>query len=271
MKKTLVFVENHRPVTDSLTVAEVFGKRHDRVLQDIRELECSIHFRLHHFVESSYTNQQNRTMPKFLMTEQGFTLLVMGYTGKEAMRFKEAYIEEFEKMRETLRQSSQFSSSSLLPKSYLEALKALVVQVEKNEQLEADKLALEQCLAEAEPKLTYVDQILASKDTVCITQIAKDYGLSGKRLNAILHEDGVQFKVNGQWVLYSKYQHMGYTHSHTVQYTRSNGDRGVQLQTEWTQKGRLFIHDLLTKRGIVACMDREQTTTTVIPLTSRIE
>ncbi|MCY0897092.1 MAG: phage antirepressor KilAC domain-containing protein, partial [Alicyclobacillaceae bacterium] len=83
-------------------------------------------------------------------------------------------------MRQELLQTNG-NGSALLPKTYLEALKALVMQVERNEQLEADKLALEQCLAEVQPKLTYVDQILASQDTVCITQIAKDYGLSGKR------------------------------------------------------------------------------------------
>ncbi|MCY0897091.1 MAG: Rha family transcriptional regulator [Alicyclobacillaceae bacterium] len=96
MDKNLVFIVNDRPVTDSLTVADVFGKRHDRVLQDLRDLGCSVEFRLHHFVESSYTNLQHRVMPKFLMTEQGFTLLVMGYTGQDAMRFKEAYIAEFD-------------------------------------------------------------------------------------------------------------------------------------------------------------------------------
>ncbi|SHK96456.1 phage antirepressor KilAC domain-containing protein [Alicyclobacillus tolerans] len=268
MKKTLVFVENHRPVTDSLTVAEVFGKRHDNVIRDIRTIlkELDDEWGLLNFEETSFTHPQNgQIYQKYLLTEDGFTILVMGYSGKEAMRFKVKYIQAFRELQNQLLQKQMLLE---LPKNYKEALLALVTEVEKNEQLEADKLALEQCLAEAEPKLTYVDQILASKDTVCITQIAKDYGLSGKRLNAILHEDGVQFKVNGQWVLYSKYQHMGYTHSHTVQYTRSNGDRGVQLQTEWTQKGRLFVHDLLTKRGIVACMDRGQTTTNVIPLTS---
>ncbi|WP_258111090.1 phage antirepressor KilAC domain-containing protein [Alicyclobacillus sp. SP_1] len=257
MDKKLVFVANDRPVTDSLTVADVFGKRHDRVLQDLRDLGCSVEFRLHHFVESSYTNLQHRVMPKFLMTEQGFTLLVMGYTGQDAMRFKEAYIAEFDRMRQELLPTNG-NGSALLPKTYLEALKALVMQVERNEQLEADKLALEQCLAEAAPKLTYVDQILASQDTVCITQIAKDYGLSGKRLNLILHDAGVQYKINGQWVLYARYQHLGYTHSHTVQYTRSSGERGIQLQTEWTQKGRLFVHDVLTRRNIVACIDRRE-------------
>jgi Rha family phage regulatory protein len=102
----LVFIQNNRPVTDSLTVAHTFEKRHDRVLQDIRELGCSEEFRLHHFVESYYVNQQGRRMPRYIMTEQGFSLLVMGYTGQRAMEFKEKYILEFHRMREKLQSTN---------------------------------------------------------------------------------------------------------------------------------------------------------------------
>jgi Rha family phage regulatory protein len=98
----LVFIENGRPVTDSLTVAEAFGKGHDKVLRDIRELGCSEEFRLANFGESYYVNHQGRKMPRYIMTEQGFTLLVMGYTGQRAMEFKEKYIAEFHQMRERL-------------------------------------------------------------------------------------------------------------------------------------------------------------------------
>ena len=98
----LVFIQDKKVVTDSLTVSETFTKRHDRVLQDVREMNCSEEFSLHHFVESTYTNDRGREFPKILMDEQGFTLLAMGYTGNEAMNFKEQYINEFHKMREHL-------------------------------------------------------------------------------------------------------------------------------------------------------------------------
>jgi len=253
--KTLVFVENDRPVTDSLTVADTFGKEHKHVMRDIKELGCSEEFGRSNFGLSSYTSAQGKNLPKYIMTEQGFTLVVMGYTGKEAMQFKEAYITEFERMREQLSQA-QTAVTYKLPQTFKEALLALVVEVEKTEQLEAEKLMLQQCLAETQPKITYLDRILESKDTVLITQIAKDYGLSGRRLNAILHDEGVQYKVKDQWVLYWTRQDMGYTKSHTVEFTRSHGEKGTKLQTEWTQKGRLFIHGILTKRGIVPFMDR---------------
>ena len=89
--------------TTSLDVAETFGKEHRRVLQDIRELGCSEEFRLHHFVQSSYENVQGKTQPMYLMTRDGFALLVMGYTGDLAMKFKEFYIRQFNAMEKALR------------------------------------------------------------------------------------------------------------------------------------------------------------------------
>lgn len=79
-------------VVSSLDVAETFGKQHAHVLRDIKELECSEEFRLSNFGESSYINSQNKKQPMYYMTRDGFTILVMGYTGEKAMRFKEAYI-----------------------------------------------------------------------------------------------------------------------------------------------------------------------------------
>lgn len=72
-------------VVTSLDVAETFGKEHKRVMQDIRELDCSEEFREHNFVPISYTDSINRKKPMFVMTRDGFTLLAMGYTGEKAM------------------------------------------------------------------------------------------------------------------------------------------------------------------------------------------
>ena len=96
------FGKEEKVAVTSLDVAETFGKEHRRVLQDIRELGCSDDFRLHNFVQSSYTNQQGKSQPMFLVTRDGFTMLVMGYTGETAMRFKEAYIRQFNEMERLL-------------------------------------------------------------------------------------------------------------------------------------------------------------------------
>ena len=89
-------------VVTSLDVAETFEKRHDNVLKDIRELECSNEFRLLNFEESYYMNLQNKKQPMYYITKDGFTILVMGYSGEKAMRFKEAYIKQFNAMESIL-------------------------------------------------------------------------------------------------------------------------------------------------------------------------
>lgn len=99
----LVFIENGKTVTDSLTIAEVFGKEHKNVIRDIENLECSEEFNRLNFERISYQDSMNREKPKYIITQDGFSFLVMGYTGKEAARFKEMYISEFNRMREQIK------------------------------------------------------------------------------------------------------------------------------------------------------------------------
>jgi phage antirepressor YoqD-like protein len=81
--------------------------------------------------------------------------------------------------------------------------------------------------------------------------------MSGQALNELLHENGVQYKQSGQWLLYHQYQDRGYTKSETRAYKRTNGETGTKLHTKWTQKGRLFIYNLLYKLDIEPLMDKE--------------
>ena len=93
-----LYEKDNKIFCDSLQIAETFNKRHDNILGDIKRLNCSSEFRLLNFKESSYKNNQNKNQPMYLLTKDGFVLLVMGYTGKNAMRFKEAYINRFNQM-----------------------------------------------------------------------------------------------------------------------------------------------------------------------------
>lgn len=89
---------------------------------------------------------------------------------------------------------------------------------------------------------------------VDITQIAQDYGLSGRKMNSILHEKGIQYKDNRQWILYAAYKDKGYVHSTTLSL-----DNGKSVMcTQWTQKGRTFIYEKLKADGILPVMEREQ-------------
>lgn len=143
-----------------------------------------------------------------------------------------------------------------IPKDYPSALRALADAEEKRLALEAENAVQRQAIADFQPIKQYVDTILSSTRTMTTTQIAADYDMTARQLNRILHEEGIQHKVNGQWILYKQHMGKGYTKSKTIQITRSDGRPDTVLNTEWTQKGRMLIHEILTKRGIMAAMDK---------------
>lgn len=89
-------------ITNSKNVADVFGKTHRDVTRDIKNLDCSDKFRARNFAQSYYISQQNKNLSCIEMTKDGFTFLCMGYRGKKAAQFKEAYIDEFNRMSDTL-------------------------------------------------------------------------------------------------------------------------------------------------------------------------
>ncbi|MCG1914003.1 phage antirepressor KilAC domain-containing protein [Staphylococcus epidermidis] len=113
-------------------------------------------------------------------------------------------------------------------------------------------LLLQQEIGELKPKADYVDEILKSTGTLATTQIAADYGISAQKLNKLLHEARLQRKVNKQWVLYSEHMGKNYTESDTIPIIRSDGREDTVLQTRWTQKGRLKIHEIMTEFGYEA-------------------
>ena len=109
-----------------------------------------------------------------------------------------------------------------------------------------------QQLQELQPKATYYDLVLQNTSLLSITQIAKDFGLSARRLNQILKDKGVQYKQSDQWFLYQKYADKGYTSSKT---TALDAERSV-MHTYWTQKGRLFIYELLKSINILPLIEQ---------------
>lgn len=174
MSKELVFIKENKAVTDSLTVAEMFGKRHDAVLRDIRtQMEYSGHdFSLHNFVETQYQNEQNKQFyPKFDITEDAFMLVCMSYNTKEAVQMKIKFIQEFKRMREIL---------SKPPQTQLEILQASINQLVQQEQR---ILAIENRTNVIEQKQNNITEILSlnptewrKKSTNLLNQIAKQRG-----------------------------------------------------------------------------------------------
>lgn len=143
---------------------------------------------------------------------------------------------------------------------FARALKLANLTIEK---LKGDKTLLteevnvkNQIIGELKPKADYMDKILKNTGLVTITQIAKDYGMSGQEMNSILHSLKIQYKQSGQWLLYKEYQNCGYTHSNTVDITHSDGRPDIKMNTKWTQKGRLFLYQLLKDNGILPTIEK---------------
>ena len=119
---------------------------------------------------------------------------------------------------------------------------------EKRRRLEAESVKKDRVIRALEPKASYYDLVLQNRSVVAVSKIAKDYGMSGKSFNLLLHELGVQYRMGDTWLLYQHYAGLGYTQSrtHIVDAGRS------AMRTCWTQKGRLFLYNLLkNQRGIL--------------------
>ena len=264
--------ESNQPLTNSKLVAEVFGKEHRNVVRDIKNLiEGGVlkNEQTQMFEETTYINEQNKqSYPMFIMNQDGFTLLAMGFNGKKAMEFKLKYIEAFNAMKRQIEQSKPS-----VPHNYLEALKYLVKAEEEKQQLAFENkkqqeqiitisktnMELGNKITEMLPKVSYYDKILQSNATMTVTQIAQDYGMSAMKLNKELEAMKIQHKVRGQWILYGKFITGGYVHSRAVDIIRSDGRHDVKYNTEWTTKGRIFLYESLKAKGILPLIEQENT------------
>lgn len=166
----------------------------------------------------------------------------------------------FDEVLPTIRRHGLYAIDDIIadPDLGIRALLALKAEREARKALELDKTVLTQQIAELKPKASYYDLILQCSGLLSVTEIAKDYGLSAKALNKMLHDLGVQFSQSGVWFLYSKYQSCGYTQTKTQNYAKPDGTQGARVHTYWTQKGRLFLYDLLKRRGVLPTIERTE-------------
>ena len=192
------------------------------------------------------------------ITEDGLYDVILDSRKPEAKRFRKWVTSE---VLPTIRKHGVYMTKDTLERAIAEPdfliQLATTLKEEKAKRLEAEQQceAQKQIIGEMEKKVSYLDLILSSTSTMTITQIAQDYGMSGQRMNKLLHGLRIQYKVGDQWILYAEYKDKCYVSSETIHFVTSEGVPCTTLNTKWTQKGRLFLYDILKKEGILPKME----------------
>ena len=191
-----------------------------------------------------------------VINESGLYSLILSSKMPNARYFKRWVTTE---VLPAIRKHGVYTTEELLanPDMLIESLLALKEERNKNRSLATTVAVQNQQIAEMRPKVSYYDIVLQCKDLVAISVIAKDYGMSAKRLNSFLHKYGIQYRQGRLWLLYQKYAEKGYTSTRTFSTPDADGEMHAHHHTYWTQKGRLFIYGLLKANGIFPIVEQE--------------
>lgn len=230
--------ENGQVVVSSREVAENFGKEHRNVIQSIENISAENSAVTQMFFKTTYTAGTGKSYPMYLMNRDGFTLLAMGFTGKEALEWKLKYIDAFNQMEQKLTNPEPESTEMLLSRALIAANSVIDTERKKVKALEAEN-------AKMKPDSDYAKAMLLSDESLTTTQIAMNYGLTARKLNKILEEMGIQHVVNKQWIPYKKYLGNGYVVGHPIELP--NGK--TKEVTRWTRAGQKFIYSKLKEAG----------------------
>ncbi|WP_181218843.1 Rha family transcriptional regulator [Bacillus subtilis] len=237
----IVFIEGNQAVTDSLTVAEVFGKRHADVIKSIETLNCSKEFTERNFSLSDYQDATGRTLKKYLIKRDGLAFLVFGYTGTKAAIFKEKYIAEFNRMEAELQKMTQ---PSYMIEDPVSRAKRWISEQEERQQLE-------QTLKIQEPLVNFAQSCMASERSMLVRELAK---LACK--NGIVIGEKRLFQKLREWKMimanknepYQEYIERGYFE--IAQGVRDvNGTPKSWLTMRITPKGQAFIINKLKQQA----------------------
>jgi len=231
--------ENNHALTNSLLVAEKFGKNHRDVIRSVKNLtaqNCAVSSM---FIETTYLNERNQSQPMFIMDRDGFTLLVMGFTGKQALNFKIDYIKAFNNM-EAILHSDTYGFALRMDN----VEKKVLALESENTEIRRRNLILT-------IKETYFDHLISSENTYTTSYIAHELGTSGRKLNELLNKFGIIYKHNDRWMLYSHYVDKGYHKALTNIEVSPGAKVSIAVYVAWTEKGRIFIHSTINKKLIL--------------------
>lgn len=188
-----------------------------------------------------------------LINESGLYSLIFSSKLDSAKRFKRWVTSE---VLPAIRKHGIYATDSVIEQTIQNPDYIIHVLTEFKKEREG-RLVAEQQVKELKPKATYYDLVLQNKSLLSVSKIAKDYGMSARALNKLLHGLGVQYKQGDIWLLYAKHQDKGYTQTSTY----ALDEKHSKVTTKWTQKGRLFIYELLKNKGILPSIEKSNVVT----------
>lgn len=231
---------NDQAMTNSLLVAEKFGKEHRHVVRAINDyIHNSDHNWEQYFISSTYKDQSGKSNPMYIMNRDGFTLLVMGFTGKEAINFKLEFMAAFNQMENMLK-----SDDYILARSQEILNTRLQLATQKVQMLESTVEKQVEQIQLLAPKATYTDEVLQSTATYTLTQVAHDLNMRSVHvLTSWLNKKGILFYQSKQWQPTAKVSGKHYFATRTAKYIK-DGQVFSSLSTVVTELGRAWLHTL---------------------------
>ncbi|EGQ3986063.1 phage antirepressor [Staphylococcus pseudintermedius] len=193
------------------------------------------------------------TQKMTIINESGLYSLILSSKLDSAKRFKRWVTSE---VLPAIRKHGIYATDSVIEQTIQNPDYIIHVLTEFKKEREG-RLVAEQQVQELKPKATYYDLVLQNKSLLSVSKIAKDYGMSARALNKLLHELGVQYKQGDIWLLYAKHQDKGYTQTSTYALDEEHS----KVTTKWTQKGRLFIYELLKNKGVLPSIEKSNVVT----------
>ena len=255
-RKLIQFGESQQTIS-SLEIARLTGKDHAHVMRDIRNMEPSWEkISQSKFGLASYKDAQGKERPCYQLTKRESLYVATKYNDEARAKLIIRWEELEKKARANILQLPDFTNPAEAARAWANEYEQKTTLAIENKRLEEENIQLAVENQELKNDKNYLDLIMRSKALLTISQIAQDYGMSGKALNKKLADMGIQYSINGQWILYARYKDCGYVSSRSIDITRADGRPDVVLHTEWTQAGRRFLYEELKKQGIIPMIER---------------
>ena len=258
MANDLIQFGESKQTMSSLEIAKLTGKPHNDVLKAIRAMEPAWEkVNGGNFSRVEYKDAKGEMRPCFELTKTECLYVATKFNDEARAKLVLRWEELEKKQRAKMLQLPDFTDPAEAARAWAQEYEQKQVLAIENKRLEEENIQLVIENQELKNDKNYLDIIMRSKELLTISQIAQDYGMSGKAMNKLLADMGVQYSINGQWILYAKYKDCGYVSSRSIEFIRNNGQRDYRLHTEWTQAGRKFLYEELKKQGIIPMLERD--------------